>query len=68
MERALIEEYRGLIEQMTGGSGALSYETEVAIARSAMSIKGYGSIKEASVERWSDGIREIRQGAVSAPA
>jgi indolepyruvate ferredoxin oxidoreductase len=68
MERALIEEYCGLIEQMTGDSGALSYETEVAVARSAMSIKGYGSIKEASVERWSDGIREIRRGAVSAPA
>ena len=66
MERALIDEYRGLIEQMIGDSGALSYEIEVGIARSAMSIKGYGSIKEASVERWNDEIRKIR--AVGTPA
>jgi len=68
MERALIDEYRGLIEEMTAGWGALSYETGVRIARSPMMIKGYAAIKDAAVERWHDEIREIRQDVVVTPA
>jgi indolepyruvate ferredoxin oxidoreductase len=66
LERALIDEYRGLIEQMIAEPGALPYEAEVALARSALSIKGYASIKEAAVERWRDEVRQMH--SVSTPA
>ena len=51
---------------MIAEAGALTYESELALARSALSIKGYASIKEAAVERWRDEIRQI--SAVSTPA
>jgi len=68
MERALIDEYRGLIESMIGDAGPFSYETRVRLARSAMAIKGYGPVKEANVARWHHEIEEIRLGALGVPA
>jgi indolepyruvate ferredoxin oxidoreductase len=68
MERALIDEYRGLVEELIGGPEPLPYETRVRLTRSAMAIKGYGPVKEANVERWHHEIEEIRLGALGVPA
>ncbi len=57
-ERALITEYRKLVEDAIGESSELDYATRVEIARSPMTIKGYGPIKEAAVVRWREGLRD----------
>jgi indolepyruvate ferredoxin oxidoreductase len=49
-ERALIAEYERLVDQ-TAAAG-LPYDTLVLIAESAMSIKGYGPVKEKAVAAW----------------
>jgi indolepyruvate ferredoxin oxidoreductase len=48
-ERALIEEYRRLVDEVVP---AVPYDAAVRIAESAMSIKGYGPVKEAAVAAW----------------
>ena len=60
-ERALITEYERLIDQ--GAATALPYETLVALAGSAMSIKGYGPVKEASVAAWRARVAELTERA-----
>ncbi|MFA1546275.1 indolepyruvate ferredoxin oxidoreductase family protein [Actinomadura chokoriensis] len=62
-ERAVVQEYERLIGEMVGPpSGvpsAVPYEALVRAAASAMSIKGYGPIKEDAVAAW----REAVEGA-----
>ena len=59
MERALIEEYDRLVRQsITAGA---DYSRQVDIARSVTGIKGYGPVKEASVERWRAYLAELRR-------
>ena len=48
LERELIDTYERLVHE----AAALPYETQVALAASALDIKGYGPIKEQAVERW----------------
>ncbi len=60
-ERALIEEFQSLIERALQES--LPYETLVALAESALAIKGYAGIKEASVARWREDVATLRRQA-----
>jgi indolepyruvate ferredoxin oxidoreductase len=68
LERALITEYGGLIDEMIRSWGERSYEEAVRIARSAMAIKGYAAVKEAAVARWRDEVTALQRDAVAAPA
>jgi indolepyruvate ferredoxin oxidoreductase len=58
MERALIAEYEALISEP-----GLPYDTLVAIAGSALSVKGYGPVKEAAVAAWRAQVAALRAGA-----
>jgi indolepyruvate ferredoxin oxidoreductase len=57
-ERAVIEEYQKLIGELVP---VVPYDTGVRIAASAMSIKGYGPIKEAAVAVWREQVAELRR-------
>jgi indolepyruvate ferredoxin oxidoreductase len=61
-ERAIIAEYARMVRDLLRREGS-SYEARVAVARSALEIKGYGPIKETAVARWR---RETSAAAVSA--
>ena len=54
-ERALIGEYERLVRQAAG----LPYDTQVRIAASVLSVKGYGPVKEKAVAAWRAGIAEL---------
>jgi indolepyruvate ferredoxin oxidoreductase len=60
-ERAIIEEYERLISQVTDRSSAVPYDALVRIAESAMSIKGYASVKEAAVAAWREQVAQLRR-------
>jgi indolepyruvate ferredoxin oxidoreductase len=60
-ERALLAEYPSLVTTALGDG--TSYDDLVALASSAMAIKGYGPIKEASVARWRDHVAALRAAA-----
>jgi len=60
-ERAVITEYEQLIEETTGPSSALPYDTLVRIAASAMSIKGYDAIKDRAVAAWREQVAGLRR-------
>jgi len=51
LERTLIAQYRELVKNALDAAGP-SYEAKVELARSPMSIKGYGPVKEEAVRRW----------------
>ncbi len=55
LERKVIDEYERLVTDNLRSGGTPSYDELVALAKSPMSIKGYGPIKEAAVERWRGG-------------
>jgi indolepyruvate ferredoxin oxidoreductase len=57
-ERAVIEEYRRLIGETVP---VVPYETGVRIAASALSIRGYGPVKEAAVAAWREHVAELRR-------
>jgi indolepyruvate ferredoxin oxidoreductase len=59
MERGLIEEYDELVRGAI--AAGLEYATVVAIAQSVHAIKGYGPVKEASVERWRARLAELQR-------
>jgi indolepyruvate ferredoxin oxidoreductase len=61
MERALIVEYQGLIEEILDPASETDYQTQVQIAESAMGIRGYGPIKEAAIGRWRGRVVELRR-------
>ncbi len=60
-ERAVIQEYEQLIGETTGQSSTVPYDTLVRIAASALSIKGYGPIKETAVAAWREQVAELRR-------
>ena len=60
LERAVIAEYRRLIEEVIDPAARLSYDTQVRIAESALAIKGYGQIKEGAIERWRSTVLGLR--------
>jgi indolepyruvate ferredoxin oxidoreductase len=74
-ERAVIAEYERLICDAVRPSSpqaprqGMPYEALVRIAGSAMSIKGYGPVKEAAVAEWRTRIAELRRqgSAVAEP-
>ncbi len=61
LERSLVGQYRQLVESAVWGP-SLDYERGVRIAPSALAIKGYGTIKEAAVQRWQAEVAQLRQG------
>lgn len=67
MERALIEEYIGLVEGEIETLSEASMDRALAVARVPESIRGYGHVKSASVvsarARWSS----LRTGAIDLP-
>ncbi len=62
MERALIRDYREIVET-TMGRSELPYATRCRIAESVMGIKGYGPVKEEAVKRWRVELTELRSVA-----
>ncbi len=68
MERTLIGEYEQLIEECLHTVRTLPYEDLVQCAESAISIKGYGPIKERAVAAWRERVGELRRSpAATAP-
>lgn len=61
LERALVVEYRALIEEMVAGLDAGSYETAVFLANSPDMIRGYEDVKMANVAKWRTAVREKKQ-------
>nr|MDT0665745.1 DUF6537 domain-containing protein [Micromonospora sp. DSM 115978] len=61
-ERAVVEEYEQLVDDVVAApAGHLPYETLVRLAASALTVKGYGSIKEDAVVRWRQEVAELRR-------
>ena len=58
-ERALIEEYDRLLNQVMDPAAGLPYETRVTIAGSPQTIKGYGPIKDTAVQRWREDVHDL---------
>jgi indolepyruvate ferredoxin oxidoreductase len=56
-ERAIIGEYERLIERTI--AAGMPYELLVQLAESALSIKGYASVKEAAVDAWRARVAEL---------
>ena len=54
MERALVGEYRGLIETALARLGPETHDRAVAIAELPDEIRGYEAIKMANVKRFRD--------------
>jgi len=67
LERAVIEEYRQLVEELLGPETAQPYDSLVRLAASAMAIKGYGPIKVAAVDRWRSEVAELQRSSSPAP-
>lgn len=59
LERALIEEYEQLVREMTEPGSVVPYDTRVALAESAQSIKGYAQIKEVAASKWRAHVAEL---------
>jgi indolepyruvate ferredoxin oxidoreductase len=56
LERAVIEEYEQLVDDALTN---LPYAEQVALAESALAVKGYGPIKEASIAAWREHVAEL---------
>ncbi|SHM65082.1 indolepyruvate ferredoxin oxidoreductase family protein [Cryptosporangium aurantiacum] len=59
-ERALLVEYADLIAEITRPDTPLDYRTRVALASSALSIKGYGPVKDRAVAAWRAEVAALR--------
>jgi indolepyruvate ferredoxin oxidoreductase len=59
VERALIGEYRSLIEQALGDLSPATYERAVRLAGLPDMIRGYEDVKLRNVERFRAGVREL---------
>ena len=59
IERALIGEYRGLIEQAMGDLSPESYERAVKLAELPDMIRGYDEVKLRNVQRFREAVREL---------
>jgi indolepyruvate ferredoxin oxidoreductase len=62
-ERALIVEYERVIDQ--AAAAALPYEAFARIAESALSVRGYGPVKEAAVAAWRVQVADLLHPRVS---
>jgi indolepyruvate ferredoxin oxidoreductase len=58
-ERALVDDYEHLLRAALSRESALPYDAQVALAESAMDVKGYGPVKEAAVARWRARVAEL---------
>lgn len=58
LERAVISEYREQVGRSLD-SDAITYDRKVELAESALSIKGYGPVKEQSIAAWRKRIDEL---------
>lgn len=65
MERAVIDEYEALIADVLAPDADVPYERQVVIAESALAVKGYGPIKEASVGAWRERMADLRRDVPS---
>ena len=65
LERAIIQEYRQLIQERVLADDAARYAAKVELAASALAIKGYGPIKERAIAAWRERIRTLSQAAAS---
>jgi indolepyruvate ferredoxin oxidoreductase len=64
-ERAIIDEYERVVTQALRSRPALRYASVVELAESAQSVKGYGPIKEAAVDRWRQRVAELSASSVT---
>jgi indolepyruvate ferredoxin oxidoreductase len=60
-ERSVIAEYERLIDETVVVETTAQYDALVAFAASALSIKGYGPIKETAVAAWREHVAELRR-------
>jgi indolepyruvate ferredoxin oxidoreductase len=63
-ERAVITEFERLIDE--AGAAGVPYEAFAAIAESALSVQGYGPVKEAAVAAWRIQVADLRERAIDA--
>ncbi len=61
MERGLVGEFRQAVEASLADASQ-TYDDRVAVAESALAIKGYAQVKEQSVQRWRDTVAGLRRG------
>ena len=61
MERGLVGEFRQAVEASLADPSQ-TYDDRVAVAESALAIKGYAQVKEQSVQRWRDTVAGLRRG------
>jgi len=66
LERALIDEYREMIEAELAALSGATHARAVALARLPDMIRGYEGVKKANIERYRNAIRELK--APPAPA
>jgi indolepyruvate ferredoxin oxidoreductase len=62
LERELIAEYRQLTGELLANE-SMPYANKVELAASAIQIKGYGPVKERSVEAWHTRVAELTRAA-----
>jgi indolepyruvate ferredoxin oxidoreductase len=60
MERALINEYRGLIEEALAGLNPATYDRAVKLANLPDVIRGYEEVKLANVQRFREEVAKIK--------
>ncbi len=63
LERALVDEYRAIVEAELDGLTPASYDRAIRLAGTPDLIRGYEEIKLAGVERFRDEVRAIRDPA-----
>lgn len=63
-ERALIGEYRALLDELSAGLTAANHETAIALANVPDDIRGFGHVKENNLKaargRWSKLLEQFR--------
>ncbi|SEP10479.1 indolepyruvate ferredoxin oxidoreductase family protein [Trujillonella endophytica] len=67
MERRLIGEYERLVLEAVDPAAGLPYGTQVRLAGSTATVKGYAQIKEAAVAAWREQVAAIRSAAGAVP-
>lgn len=60
LERAVIEEYGALMHDVLAPGAGAPYDTQVALAASAQTVRGYGPIKEASAAAWREQVAALQ--------
>ncbi len=63
LERALVDEYRAIVEAELDGLDPAGYDRAISLARTPDLIRGYEEIKLANVERFREAVRAIRSPA-----